>query len=146
MPTYGIIKSEEIDNISAIVAAAICLSSDCQVPASLSKFIYDVGYTTDTEYKVAFTISRDILPKLAKSIRANNVKTVNNVNNESVRKVKAMLKESSEKIITPDELFRMLQRDFGHESEEVFEAKQTVKMLISKLVKEEINRQRRKTR
>ena len=144
MPNYGIIKTEEINKISAIVAAAICFSSDCQVPSSLSKFIYNVGNTTDTEYKVAYTISRDILPKLAKSIRAKNVQTVNN---ESVRKVKAMLKEGSENIITPDELFRMLQRDFGNETEEeVFEAKQIVKNLISKLVKEEINRQHRKTR
>ena len=144
MPSYGIIKTEEINKISAIVAAAICFSSDCQVPSSLSKFIYNVGNTTDTEYKVAYTISRDILPKLAKSIRAKNVQTVNN---ESVKKVKAMLKEGSENIITPDELFRMLQRDFGNESEEeVFEAKQIVKNLISKLVKEEINRQHRKTR
>lgn len=140
MPSYGIIRQENINKIAAMCAVAMCYSCECQVPSNISKYIIGMKNIPMTDAKVAFTVIHDILPSLSKSTRAKNVKMVNN---ESINKIKSIIMEDSQEMITPQEFFNMCQEEFGGEGEfgeEMLESKEVIKEAIKKIVKKEIRR------
>lgn len=141
MPSYGIIRPEDVNKISAMCATAMCYSCDCQVPSSISKYIIGLKNLSTNDVQVAFTIVHDILPSLSRSTRAKNVKTVTN---ESIKKVRKLLKENNNEMISANEFFKMCQQEFGENDdfeENVYETKQRAKNIIYNLVKEEIRKQ-----
>ena len=141
MPSYGIIRQENINKIAAMCAVAMCYSCECQVPANISKYIIGLKNLSTNDVQVAFTIVHDILPSLSRSTRAKNVKTVTN---ESIKKVRKLLKENNNEMISANEFFKMCQQEFGENDdfeENVYETKQRAKNIIYKLVKEEIRKQ-----
>lgn len=137
MPLYGIVKQDDINRISAMCAAATCMSSDCKVPSDISRYIYNLKQIPLNDVTIAYTITHDILPRLSGAVRAKETDLQKNINNESVNKVKAMLSEESNQMISPEEFFKMCQQEFGHEEgDEVLEAKERARRYISGIVKE----------
>lgn len=142
MPSYGIVKSDDANRIAAMCAVAMCYSCDCKVSSDISRYIMSQKSLSEDDVKVAFTITHDILPQLAKSTRAKNVQIVSN---ESVKKIQKMLKEGNKTMISPQDFFNMCQEEFGGEDamdNGMSEAKNRLMTKISNIVKEEVNRYR----
>ena len=145
MPSYGIVKPEDVNRISAYVTVGMCYSSDCQVPSDISRYIYNIGRVDKNEAKVARTILRDIIPTLARSARVpdKRIQTLQNNPNESIAKINKILNEENGGTMTPQEFFAMFKQEFGGEGEfgeEMLESKEVIKEAIKKIVKKEIRR------
>ena len=148
MPSYGIIHPTQVEKISGTVAVAICFSSGCDVPPNLARFIYSTGNTSDAEYKVAATIAQEIIPSLSASVRTK--KDMLAIANETKSRIKSILMESGESYMTPAELFKRLRADFWNDqegqSDEETDAMLEAKRYITRVVREEIRRQRNRRR
>ena len=167
MPSYGIIRPDNIERVAAMVGVMVCYMCDCNVPSEFTNYIKNLGRIANNDVASAYTVMRDLIPRLSKASRLSNddlknlqsqkfnVSNNNGATNESIAKVNKMLNERTSNTMSPQEFFNFCEEEFGNmdldmddqvdevsndvEQEELDE----MKNYISKLVKEEINKYRR---
>ena len=61
---YGVILTTDIKRIALMCAVAVCISSDCDIPKSISSIYYSQTKLTEDDAIIAYRIMRDVIPKM----------------------------------------------------------------------------------
>lgn len=69
--SYGVVRDIDIKRIALMCAVAVCISSDCQIPQSLSSIYYSQTNLTEGDAIIAHRIMRDVIPKINKKMEVN---------------------------------------------------------------------------
>lgn len=136
MPSYGIIKPDDINKLAAMCAAAMCICCGIEpLPNDLSRYLGSNNTLTEGDAVVAHTVVDELLPKL--SVRAGNITSIN---------TESLIREAySNKPITLNNFLSMCKSWFGNEKQPddndgMVESYNIIRNKVKRIVTEEINK------
>ena len=140
MPSYGIIKEDEINKLAVMCAAAMCISCGIEpLPSDLSRKLGSQNTLTEGDAVVAHTVVDDLLPKL--SVRAGNITSIN---------TESLIRETSQEMQSdkPISINQFLAMCHGwyknteqtEENDGMVESYNSMRNIVKSIVTEEINK------